>query len=85
MKTPTHPLDDLTAAEITAAAAVVKSALHADASDASDDEIRFSYVTLAEPAKLAMAAYVTGEGPVLPARRRSSRRSYRRWTRTFSW
>ena len=66
MKTPTHPLDDLTAAEITAAAAVVKSALLADASDASDDEIRFSYVTLAEPAKLAMAAYVTGEGPVPP-------------------
>lgn len=64
MKTPTHPLDDLTAAEITAAAAVVKAALLADASD--DDEIRFSYVTLAEPAKLAMAAYVTGEGPVPP-------------------
>ena len=66
MKTPTHPLDDLTAAEITAAASVVKAALLADASDASDDEIRFSYVTLAEPAKLAMAAYVTGEGPRPP-------------------
>ena len=69
MKTPTHPLDDLTAAEITAAASVVKAALLADASDgASDDEIRFSYVTLAEPAKLAMAAYVTGEGPRPPRR-----------------
>ena len=68
MKTPPHPLDDLTAAEITAAASTVKAALlSAEDADSSEEIIRFSYVTLAEPAKLAMAAYLAGEGPV-PAR-----------------
>ena len=67
MKTPPHPLDDLTAAEITAAASTVKSALLSAEDAGESEEIRFSYVTLAEPAKLAMAAYLAGEGPV-PAR-----------------
>ena len=68
MKTPTHPLDDLTAAEMTAAASTVKSDLLSTSEDVDEShEIRFSYVTLAEPAKAAMRAYLAGEGPV-PAR-----------------
>lgn len=64
MKSPSHPLDDLTAAEMTVAVSAVKSAL---VDDAGSSEIRFAYVTLREPAKREMAAFAAGDG-AKPAR-----------------
>ena len=62
MTTSTHPLDDLDAAEIALATSAVKTALAEDAGDDEESEIRFSYVTLREPPKREMTAFVAGDG-----------------------
>ena len=63
-----HPLDDLTADERTAAASAVKQHLldavfaATTTSDTEEQELRFNYVTLAEPPKDALLAYNLSSG-----------------------
>lgn len=65
----THPLDDLTATEIAAASAAVKKNLKASSSEGGVYKIRFNYITLAEPPKRVLMAYLAGNGDVLEPER----------------
>ena len=60
-----HPLDDLTAAEMTVVAAAMKAtilAAHATVDPKDVDAIRFNYITLSEPPKALLMAFLKGTG-----------------------
>jgi Cu2+-containing amine oxidase len=59
-----HPLDDLSTAEIAAVAAAVRAAITVHT--IGNEEVRFNYITLAEPEKKALLAFGAGSAPPPP-------------------
>ena len=57
---PTHPLDQLTGGEISAVAAAIKDSDY-DGKPADASAPRFNVITLAEPAKVDLVAFLSEE------------------------